>query len=100
VSSPSEEKEEAEEAALQMEEYPPSDLSEEEAIRRAIEESELLELGQWVGLGSQLQASAPTSRATPRHLLHHPSPRGVDSALAVSLGPVAAHQPHQGRRRQ
>jgi hypothetical protein len=30
-----------------VEEYQPQDLSEEEAIRRAIEKRELLELGQW-----------------------------------------------------
>jgi hypothetical protein len=104
VPSPPEEKEEAEEAALPMEEYQPSDLSEEETIQRAIEESELFELGQWVGLGSQLQASVPTSRAAPhhRHLLHRqrPSPRDADGALAVSLGPATAHQPHRGRQRQ
>jgi hypothetical protein len=37
--------------ALPVEEYQPPNLSEQEAIRRAIEESELLELGHWVGLG-------------------------------------------------
>jgi hypothetical protein len=57
--------EEAEEVALPVEEYQPLDLSEEEAIQRAIEESELLELGQWAGLGAQLAASASTSRAAP-----------------------------------
>jgi hypothetical protein len=43
-----------EDVALLVEEYQPLDLSEEEAIRRAIEESKLLELGQWVGLGTHL----------------------------------------------
>jgi hypothetical protein len=38
------EEEEAEEMALPVEENQPPDLSEEEAIRRAMEESELLEL--------------------------------------------------------
>jgi hypothetical protein len=38
------EEEEAEEVALLVDEYQPLDLSEEEAIRWAIEESELLEL--------------------------------------------------------
>jgi hypothetical protein len=46
VPPPSKE-EEAEEVALPVEEYQPQDLSEEEAIRRAIEKRELLELGQW-----------------------------------------------------
>jgi hypothetical protein len=64
VSSPPEE-EEAEEMALPVEEYQPPELSEEEAIRRAIEESELLELGQWTGLVAQLAASASTSRVAP-----------------------------------
>jgi hypothetical protein len=42
---PPPEEEKAEEVTLPVEEYQPPDLSEEEAIRRAIEESELLELG-------------------------------------------------------
>jgi hypothetical protein len=41
---------------------PAAGLSEEEALRRAIEESELAELGNWEGLGAQLAASAFTSR--------------------------------------
>jgi hypothetical protein len=41
-----------------MEEYQHPDLLDEEAIRRAIEESELIELGHWDGLGAQLRASA------------------------------------------
>jgi hypothetical protein len=57
--------EEAEEVALPVEEYQPPDLSEQEAIRCVIEESELLELSHWVGLGVQLQASASTSRLAP-----------------------------------
>jgi hypothetical protein len=56
--------EEVKKVALPVEEYQPSNLSQEKAIQRAIEESELLELGQWVGLG-ELQASASMSRAAP-----------------------------------
>jgi hypothetical protein len=51
--APSEE-EEAKEVVIPVEEYQPPNLSEEEAIRRAMEESELLELGLWDGLGAQL----------------------------------------------
>jgi hypothetical protein len=58
-----EEAEEAKEVPLPVEEYQPPDVSEEEALRRAIEESELVELGNWVGLGVQLAAFASTSRA-------------------------------------
>jgi hypothetical protein len=49
------------------------DLSEEEAIRRAMEESELLKLGLWDGLGAQLQTSRRVT-APPRHLLHQLRP--------------------------
>jgi hypothetical protein len=46
VSLPPEEEEEVVEApVLPVEQYQPSDLSEEEVLRRAIEESELVELG-------------------------------------------------------
>jgi hypothetical protein len=38
--------------AFPVEEYQPSDLSKEEAIRWAIEESELVELGHLVILGA------------------------------------------------
>jgi hypothetical protein len=62
---PPPEEEEAEEVAIPMEEYQPPDLSEEEAIRRAMEESKLLELGLWDGLGTQLQASMTSDRAAP-----------------------------------
>jgi hypothetical protein len=44
-----------------VEEYQPPNLSEEEALRRAIKESELVELGNWEGLGAQLAASASSS---------------------------------------
>jgi hypothetical protein len=54
------------EVALLVEEYQPLDLSEEEAIRRAIEESKLLELGQWVGLGTHpMSHVAPPPPPTP-----------------------------------
>jgi hypothetical protein len=62
---PPPEEEEAEEVAISVEEYQPPDLSEEEAIRRAMEESKLLELGLWDGLGTQLQASMAGDRAAP-----------------------------------
>jgi hypothetical protein len=62
---PPPEEDEAEEVALPVEEYQPPDLLEEEAIRWAIEESELLGLGQWAGLGVQLAASASMSRVAP-----------------------------------
>jgi hypothetical protein len=71
------EEEETEEVAFPVEEYQPQDLSEEEAIRRAIEESELLELGQWTGLEEQLAASTSTSGAsvsTSRAALPPPPP--------------------------
>jgi hypothetical protein len=64
-------------------------LSKEEALRRAIEESELVELGNWEGLGARLAASTSSSGAG--------CPRGVDGALAVSLGPAATHRPQRGR---
>jgi hypothetical protein len=48
---------------LPVDEYQPPDLSEEEALRRPIEESELIELDNWVGLGAHLAASASTSSA-------------------------------------
>jgi hypothetical protein len=38
-------------------------LSKEEALRRAIEESELVELGNWEGLGAQLASSTSSSGA-------------------------------------
>jgi hypothetical protein len=128
------EDEEAKEVAIPVEEYQPPDLSEEEAIRRAMEESEL---GLWDGLGAQLQASVTGDQAAPpppppptpepqagwglvvwelpqvnwglgprRALDASPatatssgvgSPGDADGVLAISLGPVAAHQPHQGR---
>jgi hypothetical protein len=47
---------------LPVEQYQPLDQSEEEALRRAIEESELAELRNWEGLGAQLAASVSTSR--------------------------------------
>jgi hypothetical protein len=59
------EEEEAEEVVIPVEEYQPQDLSEEEAIRPAMEESNLLELGLWDGLGTQLQASTICDRAAP-----------------------------------
>jgi hypothetical protein len=74
---PSLEEEEAEQVALPVEEYQPPDLLEEEAIRRAIEKSELLELGKWLGLGAQLTTSASTSGAsasTSRVVLPPPPP--------------------------
>jgi hypothetical protein len=64
----SSDEEEVEKVALPVEEYQPSDLSEEKTIRRAIEENELLELGQWVGLG-ELQASVSTSCASASTML-------------------------------
>jgi hypothetical protein len=95
---PPPEEEEAEEAnevvdapVLSVEEYHPPDLLEEEALRRAIEESELVDLGNWVGLGAQLAASTSTSHASastsctapPPPPLHHqlpsPSPRATPS---------------------
>jgi hypothetical protein len=55
-----EEKDEVVEApVLPVDEYQPPDLLGEEALRRAIEESEL---GNWEGLGAQLAALASTSR--------------------------------------
>jgi hypothetical protein len=58
--------------AILVEEYAPWDLSEEEAIRRSIEESELIELGLWDGLGTQLKASTTGDHAAP---LPPPLPR-------------------------
>jgi hypothetical protein len=58
---PPPEEEEAEEVAIPVEEYQPSDLWEEEAIRRDIVESKLLELGLCDGLCAQLPASATSS---------------------------------------
>jgi hypothetical protein len=94
---PPPEEEEAEEAnevvdapVLPVEQYQPPDLS-EEALRRAIEESELVDLGNWVGLGAQLaaltstsHASASTSRTAPpppplHHQLPSPSPGATPS---------------------
>jgi hypothetical protein len=64
---PEEEEEVAEEvveaSALSVELYQPPDLSEEEALWWAIEESELVVLGNWEGLGAQLATSAFTSRS-------------------------------------
>jgi hypothetical protein len=56
-SSPQEEEAEEEEE-IPVEEYMPSGLSEEEAIPLIIQDSELVELSQWEGLGLQLHASA------------------------------------------
>jgi hypothetical protein len=63
--SEKEEKEEevAEAPALPVEQYQPPDLSEEEALRWAIEESELTELGNWEGLVVQLAPSTSSSGA-------------------------------------
>jgi hypothetical protein len=41
----------------------PTGLSEEEAIQMAIQDSHLVELFQWEGLGLQLHASAPAQPA-------------------------------------
>jgi hypothetical protein len=57
-----EEEEVVEASVLPVEQYQPPDLSEEEAIRRAIEEGELAEFGNWEGLRAQLAALASTSR--------------------------------------
>jgi hypothetical protein len=67
VPSPPEEDNDEEEhvmeaPVLMVEQYQPLDLSDEDALQRAIEESELIELGNWEGLGAQLAASASTSR--------------------------------------
>jgi hypothetical protein len=68
VPPPAEEEEEVAEEVVEVpmlpvEQYQPPDLSEEVALRRAIEESELVELGNWVVLGAQLAASAFSSRS-------------------------------------
>jgi hypothetical protein len=47
---------------LSVEQYQPPDLSEEEALRWAIEESELADLRNWEGLRAQLATSAVTDR--------------------------------------
>jgi hypothetical protein len=51
---PAPEEEESKEMAILIEDYQPPDLSKEEAIQRAMEESGLLELGLWDRLGMQL----------------------------------------------
>jgi hypothetical protein len=66
---------------------PAPDLSEEKAIRRAIEESELLELGHWVGLGAQLQASLCTSRAAPTPATANSSTASARARVSSRLGP-------------
>jgi hypothetical protein len=80
---PEEEEEVAEEvveaSALSVELYQPPDLSEEEALWWAIEESELVVLGNWEGLGAQLAASARPAAtlappaATPLHHRRRPA---------------------------
>jgi hypothetical protein len=68
---PPPEEEEDEEVVILVEEYAPWDLSKEEAIRRSIEESELIELGLWDGLGTQLKASMTGDHAAPPPRHHH-----------------------------
>jgi hypothetical protein len=48
-----------------VEEYMSLGLSKDEAVQLAMEQSELIELGQWEGLGVQLHASATGYRAVP-----------------------------------
>jgi hypothetical protein len=82
-----------------VEEYHSSDMSEEEAIQRAMQESELLELGLLEGLSAQLQASVATSgpsggrAAPPPRLLHHlrPSLKQAGSTPSGSRAACACH---------
>jgi hypothetical protein len=60
VPPPPEEDEEEEVPVLPVEQYQPPNLSEQEALRQAIEESKLTELANWEGHGAQLAASAST----------------------------------------
>jgi hypothetical protein len=69
--SPSPPREEEAKEAIPMEEYMPLGLSEEEAIRLAMEQSELLELGQWEGLGVQFYTSATDDLVVPPPPPHH-----------------------------
>jgi hypothetical protein len=55
--APPPQEEEAKEEPIQVEEYMPPCLLEVEAIRLAMEQSEILELSQWDDLGLQLHAS-------------------------------------------
>jgi hypothetical protein len=48
-----------------VEEYMPSGLSENEAIRLNMEQSKLIELSQWKDLSVQLHASATGDRIAP-----------------------------------
>jgi hypothetical protein len=82
-------KEEADEVMIPVEEYQPPDLLEEEAIRRAMEESELLELGLWDGLGTQLQASATSDRAAAP--MPPPPPPAPDPHAVWESPPRASH---------
>jgi hypothetical protein len=98
------EEEEDEEAvevpALPVEEYQPPDLSEEEeALRRAIEESDLIELANWVGLGAQLAAFAPTSGAdmsTTRAAPPPPPPPLEPQPSGYAVGVAASRASHSG----
>jgi hypothetical protein len=112
---------EAKEEPIQVEEYMPPCLSEEEAIRLAMEQSEILELSQWDDLGMQLHASrlgiaaacssdpapcvggangpASFSRSHLRLLMRRRL-GGANGGLAVPLESTAADRPHQGQRRR
>jgi hypothetical protein len=97
-----EEDEEAVEApALPVEEYQPPVLSEEEALRRAIEKSKLIELANWVGVGAQLAAFVSTSdadtsttRAAPPP--PPPPPEPQPSGYAVGAASRASHSGELG----
>jgi hypothetical protein len=56
---------EAEEEEISAEEYMPPELSKKEAILLAMEQSKLIELGQWEGLSVQLHASTTGYRVAP-----------------------------------
>jgi hypothetical protein len=89
--SPPHEEEAKEEEEIPVEEYMPSRLSEEEAIQLIIQDSELVELSQWEGLGLQLHASANDDVVVP------PPPPPVPPALAPPVGwghAVCGSPPH------
>jgi hypothetical protein len=71
-----------------VEEYQPSDLSEEEALQLAIEESELVELGNWEGLRAQLAASASSNGAGASS-----SGAGASTSRALPPPPPPAPEP-------
>jgi hypothetical protein len=79
-----EEEQVMEASVLPVEQYQPPNLSEEEALRRAIEESELAELENWEGLGAQLAASVFTSRGGA-------SNSGADPS-SIHVGASSSHQ--------